>query len=55
MKPKMKASPKKEFKPKPWLVKEPGEKKVMIYGYVKAKNKAIAETTFNDLINLKKW
>lgn len=51
----MKANQKKEFKPKPWLVKEPGEKKVMIYGYVKAKNKTIAETTFNDLINLKQW
>jgi len=51
----MKANLKKEFKPKPWLLKEPKEKKVMVYAYVKAKNKDIAETTFNDLINLKQW
>jgi len=51
----MKIKTKKEFKPKPWLIKEPGEKKVMVYGYVKAKYKDKAKADFQKLINQNKW
>ena len=34
---------KKEFRPKPWLKKPDEEKVVMVYGYVKAKHKNIAQ------------
>lgn len=42
---------KKEFKPKPWLKKPNEEKKVMVYAYVKAKHKEIAEDTIKQLLN----
>ena len=41
---------KKEFKPKPWLKKPAGEKKVQCYYYVKAKYKEIAEREVNYII-----
>jgi len=42
---------KKEFKPKPWLKKPEEEKVVMVYAYVKAKHKEIAEDTIKQLLN----
>lgn len=45
---------KKEFKPKPWLKKPSEEKKVMVYAYVKAKHKEIAEDTIKHLLTILK-
>jgi len=42
---------KREFKPKEWLRKPDEEKKVMVYGYVKAKHKPIAEEKIKSIIN----
>lgn len=42
---------KKEFKPKPWLKKPEEEKVVMVYGYVKAKHKQIAQDQLEKMIN----
>ena len=42
---------KKEFKPKPWLKKSEEEKVVMVYGYVKAKHKQIAQDQLEQMIN----
>ena len=42
---------KKEFKPKPWLKKPEEEKVVMVYGYVKAKHKQIAQDQLEQMIN----
>lgn len=42
---------KKEFKPKPWLKKPEEEKVVMVYGYVKAKHKQIAQNQLEQMIN----
>ena len=42
---------KKEFKPKPWLKKAEEEKVVMVYGYVKAKHKQIAQNQLEQMIN----
>lgn len=41
----------KQFKPKPWLKKPEEEKKVMVYGYVKAKHKEIAKNQIELMIN----
>lgn len=40
---------KKEFKPKPWLVKPAEEKKIQGYYYVKAKYKEIAHSEIEKL------
>jgi len=42
---------KKEFRPKEWLRKPAEEKKVMVYGYVKAKHKQIAQDQLEQMIN----
>jgi hypothetical protein len=42
---------KKEFRPKPWLKKPEEEKVVMVYGYVKAKHKEIAQDQLEQMIN----
>lgn len=48
----LKKKPKKrEFKPKPWLKKPEEEKVVMVYGYVKAKHKEIAQYQLQQMIN----
>jgi len=48
----VKQKPKKrEFKPKPWLKKPEEEKVVMVYGYVKAKHKQIAQDQLQQMIN----
>lgn len=51
----MKLKRKREFKPKEWLRKPDEEKKVMVYGYVKAKNKDKAKADIDKLINDNKW
>jgi len=45
---------KKEFRPKPWLKKPEEEKVVMVYGYVKAKHKHIAQDQLEKMIYLLK-
>jgi len=48
----VKQKPKKrEFKPKPWLKKPEEEKVVMVYGYVQAKHKQIAQDQLQKMIN----
>lgn len=52
----LKKKPKKrEFKPKPWLKKPEEEKVVMVYGYVKSKNRDKAKADIDKLINDNKW
>jgi hypothetical protein len=47
----LKKKVKKEFRPKPWLKKPEEDKVVMVYGYVKAKHKNIAQDQLQQMIN----
>ena len=48
---KQKVKVKKEYKPKPWLLKPLEEKKVQGYYYVKAKFKTVAIEKVNKIVN----